>query len=411
MARLQPIESSSQDFTMAPTHRVKTRLVRTGKAPRYDGGSAVNPPLVRASTVTFDSAVHQREMRAKRTTERLFTYGARGTPTTFALEDAVSELEGAHRTRLFPTGLAAIAMTLVCYLRPGDHVLITDSVYQPVRHLARQFLEPYGIEYSFFAADGRDAEEKMRPNTRLVYVESPGSLVYEMCDLPAIATMAHARGALVAADNTWGSGYLYRPLSLGADISIIAATKYLSGHSDVMLGAVSTTQAAWPRLAERCDAFGMTVSPDDAWLVLRGIRSLAARLEMHQRHALRVAQWLGQQPAVIRVFCPALPSHPGHALWQRDCTGTNGLISMELHPGTTQDAVDRFIDSLQEFGLGASWGGYESLVSQANMAEARSVDNWSGRGPVLRLHIGLEDPEDLVADLQRGLAQAGLQPT
>ncbi|WP_026639578.1 cystathionine beta-lyase [Bordetella petrii] len=391
---------------MSRTQGIKTRLASVGKTPAYDGGTAVNPPVVRASTVVFRNAAHQRQARERRGQDRLFTYGARGTPTTFALEDAVCELEGAYRARLFPTGLAAIAMTLVSYLRPGDHVLISDSAYQPVRQLARQFLEPYGIEYSFFAADGSDAEDGMRPNTRMLYAECPGSLVYEMCDLPALAAMAHARGAWVAADNTWGSGCQYRPLALGADISVMAATKYLSGHSDVMMGTVATTEAAWKPLAQRCDAFGITVSPDDAWLVLRGVRSLIPRLAMHERHALQVAQWLASQPGVATVFCPALPSHPGHDLWQRDCQGTNGLVSIELARTTSQANVDRFIDSLQLFGIGASWGGHESLVTQAHMSETRSVTDWSKRGPVVRLHIGLEDPQDLIDDLAQALQAA-----
>lgn len=388
-----------------PLH-VNTRLSHLGKAPAYAGGSAVNPPIVRASTVVFDNTAHQRETRARRGQERIFSYGARGTPTSFALEDAVGELEGAHRTRLLPTGLAAIGMALLSYLKPGDHVLVTDSAYQPVRHLAQQFLQPYGIEYSFFAADGSDAEAKMRPNTRMLYAECPGSLVYEMCDLPALAAMAHARGALVVVDNTWGSGMQYRPLALGADVSIMAATKYLSGHSDVMMGTVATTRAAWEPLAARCDAFGMTVSPDDAWLVLRGLRTLSARLRMHEEHALQVARWLASHPAVRTVFCPALPSHPGHALWQRDCEGTNGLLSFELAPGTAPAAVDALIDGLRLFGLGASWGGYESLVTPAHMAQARSVTDWSARGPVVRLHIGLEDPRDLIADLDQAFGSS-----
>lgn len=381
---------------------IKTRLLHAGKAPAWKGGTAVNPPLVRASTVLFDDTAHQRDMRGRRGSERIFSYGARGTPTTFALEDVVSELEGAYRTKLFPTGLAAIGMTLLAYLKPGDHVLMSDSVYEPARALVDSFLAPYGIGCTFFAADGSDLEPKFQPNTRLVYAECPGSLVYEMCDLPRIVALAHARGALVAADNTWGSGLQYRPLALGADISLMAATKYLSGHSDVMMGTVATTEAAWAPLAERSDAFGMTVSPDDAWLVMRGTRTLAARLRLHEAHALEVAAWLQQQPAVANVFCPALPTHPGHAIWQRDCIGTNGLLSIELQQGIETAQVDAFIDSLKVFGLGASWGGYESLVTAPNMRRARSVTDWSARGAVVRLHIGLEDPADLIADLTRG---------
>lgn len=387
-----------------PAGGLQTRLVHAGKDTQAPGGHAVNPPLVRASTVLFQDTAEQREMRARRGSERIFTYGARGTPTTFALEDAVSELEGAWRTRLFPSGLAAIGFTLLAYLKPGDHVLMSDSVYEPARALTQSFLQPYGIRVTFFAADGSDLEQRWEDGTRMVYVECPGSLVYEMCDLPAIARFAHARGALVAADNTWGCGVLYRPLALGADISVTAATKYLCGHSDVVMGTVSTTQAVWQPLQERCEAFGMTTSPDDAWLVLRGMRSLAARLRMHEQHALHVAQWLGQRKEVRTVFCPALPSHPGHALWKRDCTGTNGLLSFELQAGTAGASVDRLIDGLSLFGLGASWGGYESLVTGADMQRARSVTDWSQRGPVVRLHIGLEDPADLIADLERAMA-------
>jgi cystathionine beta-lyase len=381
-----------------------TRLVHAGKQPVFEGGRPVNPPVVRASTVLFDSTAHQREMRQRRGEERVFTYGARGNPTNYALEDLVSELEGAYRTRLFPTGLAAIAMTLLAYLKPGDHVLMSDSVYEPARKLVDSFLTPYNIRCTFFAADGSDVEEKMEAGTRMVYTECPGSLVYEMCDLPRLAAIAHARGALLVADNTWGSGHQYRPLALGADVSVMAATKYLSGHSDVMMGTVATTQAAWQALNERSDAFGMTVSPDDAYLVLRGARSMAARLALHEIHALKVAAWLQARSEVATVFCPALPGDPGHALWQRDCKGTNGLLSFELQQEFDQAAAERLIDGLRLFGLGASWGGYESLVTLANLRNARSVTDWSGRGQIIRLHIGLEDPADLLADLQQGFA-------
>lgn len=400
----------SDDAHDRPPRGLQTRLVEQGRTQSYPGGRPVNAPLVRASTVLFRDTQEQAQMRERRGGERLFTYGARGTPTAFALEDMVSELEGAYRTRLFPSGLAAVGMTLLAYLKPGDGVLMADCVYEPARQLADSFLKPYGIECTFFAADGSDIESRWKPNTRMVYAECPGSLVYEMCDLPRLARLAHERGALLAADNTWGSGVLYRPLALGADISIIAATKYLSGHSDVMMGTVATTRDAWQPLQDRADAFGMTVSPDDAWLVLRGIRTLAARLEMHERHALKVAQWLQARPEVARVFCPALPGDPGHALWRRDCGGTNGLLSFEFQPGTSQADANRFIDALRLFGLGASWGGYESLVTAANMARTRSVADWRGRGPVVRLHIGLEEPAELIEDLAAALDSLARRP-
>jgi cystathionine beta-lyase len=273
-----------------------------------------------------------------------------------------------------------------------------------VRHLTEQFLRPYGIESSFCAADASDIESRLRPATRLIYLECPGSLVYEMCDLPRVAALARQRGILVAADNTWGSGLLYRPLTLGADISIIAATKYLGGHSDVMLGTATTTQDAWLPLQKRCDAFGVSVSPDDAWLVLRGVRTLKARLALHEAQALRVAHWLQGRPAVKTVFCPALADHPGHALWRRDFSGTNGLLSFELQEGHQQADADRFVEALRLFAIGSSWGGYESLVMPQNVAKARTVADWSGRGPVIRIHVGLEDVEDLLHDLEGGFA-------
>ena len=396
--------SHASSHNDAPAQALETRLAHTGKQSLHTGGKPVNPPLVRAGIAHVGHAVKHHGARARRGDERVFSYGARGTPTTFALEDAVSELEGGFRTRLFPTGLAAIGMVLLSYLKPGDHVLMSDSVYEPARNLVHSFLDPYGIRCTFFAADGSGVEERFEPNTRLVYAECPGSLVYEMCDLPRLAGLAHARGALLAADNTWGSGVQYRPLALGADISLMAATKYLSGHSDVMMGTVATTREAWQPLNERCDAFGMTVSPDDAWLVLRGTRSMAARLAVHESGALKVAAWLQARSEVASVFCPALSSHPGHAIWQRDCKGTNGLLSFELQQGFDQAAAERLIDGLRLFGLGASWGGYESLVTLANLRNARSVTDWSGRGQIIRLHIGLEDPADLLADLQQGFA-------
>ncbi len=389
------------------SHSALTALIHTGKQATAAGGHPVNPPVVRGSTVLFDSVAQMRDARARRGDERLFTYGARGTPTAFALEDAVCALEGGYRTRLFPTGLAAIAMTLLAYLRPGDHVLMADCVYEPVRHLANTFLASHGIRATFYAADGSDIETRIEPATRMIYAECPGSLVYEMCDLRRLSALATARGMLLVADNTWGSGHQYKPLALGADVSVMAATKYLSGHSDVMMGTATATRDAWQPLSTLADSFGMTVSPDDAYLVLRGIRSLAPRLAMHEANALAVADWLHTREEVATVFCPALPGHPGHRLWQRDCAGTNGLLSFELHDRAV-GAAERFIDSLRLFGIGASWGGFESLVNLADLRAARSVGDWSSRGAIVRLHIGLEDPRDLIADLARGFdAMAG----
>jgi cystathionine beta-lyase len=382
---------------------LRTRLIHGGRGPRSTGAHGVSPPLVRLSTVLFDNLAQMRDARARRDQQRVLSYGARGNPTAFALEDLITDLEGGYRTKLFATGLAAAAQMFLAYLRPGDHVLITDGVYGPVRRLARDFLQPFGIEVDYFRADGSGLEQAFKANTRMVYAESPSSLLYEMLDLPAIAVLCKPRNVLLAVDNTWGSGYLYRPLALGADISIMALTKYVAGHSDVMMGSVCTTEAAFSALSRMSDTFGNTVSPDDAWLVLRGARTLASRLEVHERQGLEIAQWLLTRAEVARVFHPALPEHPGHGLWRRDYSGSNGLLSFEFaHPAS--NVAETFVDALQVFGLGASWGGYESLVTLGEIADRHfSVDV---KGGVVRLHIGLEDVDSLKADLQRGFAIA-----
>ena len=382
--------------------RVRTRLVHAARGGKGSGVRGVNPPVSRMSTVLFDSLHEMRDARKRRDTARVLSYGARGNPTAFELEDLVTELEGGYRTRLFGTGLAAVAQTFLAYLRPGDHVLITDAVYSPVRQVAEEFLAPFGIEYSFFAADGSGIQALLRANTKMVYAEVPGSLLYELCDLPAIAALCKPRGILLAVDNTYGSGYQYRPLTLGADISIMALTKYLCGHSDVVMGSVCTTQAVWQPLAVMTDTFGSTVSPDDAYLVLRGARTLAARLDVHQRQGLQVAHWLQGHPQVKRVFHPALPDHPSHALWKRDFTGSNGLLTFELVDSDPL-LLERFIDGLQLFGLGASWGGFESLVIVASVKDRVNAED-KALNPLLRLHVGLEDVGALIEDLERGFA-------
>lgn len=376
-----------------------TQLLRAGRPHR----GWVNTPVTRASTYVFDNVQTWRETRAKREDERLRSYGARGTDSTHALEDALIVLEGGDRAQLYSTGQAAIATVMMAYLKPGDHVLITDAVYEPVRRFCLAHLARLGIDYEYYLPDGSDLAQRIRPQTRMIYAECPGSLVYEMMDLPAVAALAHSHDCLLAVDNTWGAGLLYRPLELGADISIIAATKYLGGHADVMMGAVVCKAEVWPALQRASIDFGQTVGADDAYLVLRGIRSLAPRLAMHQQHAMTVATWLQAQPEVAAVLCPALPGDPNHALWQRDCHGTNGLLSIEFAPGISAAATERMVDALALFGLGASWGGFESLVVPANLLNARTLTDWSTRGAILRLHIGLEDPQDLIADLAQGM--------
>ncbi|RMR49589.1 Cystathionine beta-lyase [Pseudomonas syringae pv. syringae] len=379
--------------------RAHTALSQRGRSAGSGPGIAVNPPVVRLSTVLFDSLESLRQAEIRTTgPERSLTYGANGNPTAFALQDLISELEGAHGTCLYPTGLAAVAQMFQSFLRPGDHVLITESVYGPVRRLAKTMLTAFDIQFDFYAADGSNVESLIKANTRMIYAEVPGSLTFDMCDLPALSQLCKARNLLLAVDNSWGSGVLYKPLALGADISLMALTKYVAGHSDVMMGSVSTTEAHWHTLKTMNTAVGNTVSPDDAYLVLRGARSLAARMAMHERHALQIAQWLQAQPQVARVLYPALPDDPGHAIWKRDFHGCNGLLSFEFNTADRQ-VLDRFTGALKLFGIGYSWGGFESLITEV---EQHGPER--GAGPMLRLQVGLESPEDLIADLRNGFA-------
>ncbi len=382
---------------MEKSYRSATRLLRAGRP--HSGW--VNTPVTRASTYVFDSVAAWRDTRARRDQERLPSYGARGTDSTHALEDALVELEQGFRAKLFPTGQAAIATVLLAYLRAGDHVLVTDAVYEPVRRFCAEHLSRLGIECSYYSPDGSGVERLLRPNTRMIYAESPGSLTYEMPDLSRLAALAHAHDCWLAVDNTWASGLLCQPLSLGADISILAATKYLGGHADVMMGAVVTNPRAWRPLDRASIDFGQTVGADDAFLVLRGMRSLPLRMAQHARSALRVAEWLQGRAEVARVLCPALSDDPFHAVWLRECSGTNGLLTLAFAAPITDADMERAIDALRLFGIGASWGGFESLVIPMQLRNARSLSASQPHGPMLRLHIGLEDPEDLIADLDQ----------
>jgi cystathionine beta-lyase len=358
---------------------------------------------MRASTIIFDSISTWRDARKRRETERLLSYGARGTETAFALEELITELESGYRAQLFPTGLAAIAVTLMSYAHAGGHVLFADSIYEPVRKIAKSFLMPNNISYDFFKTDGSDFEAKLRPETQLIFAESPGSLLYEILDLPKLCRIARARNIPVAVDNTWGSAWLYNPLELGADVSIIAATKYLSGHSDVMMGIMIASESAWEKIGSLPEAMGQVSSPDDVSLVLRGMRTLATRLAAHGQSAMTVARWLQERTEVKKVYFPGLEEHPRHDLFKRDCKGTNGLLTIELKSQYTHEDVETFIDALELFGIGASWGGFESLVLPANVQGARSATDWSQHGQFIRLHIGLEDINDLLSDLEQGL--------
>lgn len=372
-----------------------TALARLG---RPHAGWA-NMPVVRGSTYLFESLDHMRETRVRRDTERVLSYGARGNETVFALEDAITELEGGYRTKLFPTGLAAIAVALLAHLRAGDHLLISEGVYEPMRRLCRTQLERYGIESSFFDLDDGDWQRHLRPNTRMLYVETPSSLLYDMADLPGITALCRERGILTCADNTWGSCLSYRPLALGCDISVVAVTKYLGGHSDVMMGSVTAQQPVFEAIDDASVNLGQTVSADDAFLVLRGLRTLELRLQRHAASALEVATWLAQQRGVRNVMHPALPSDPNHTLWKRDALGSNGLLTIEFDPKISTASIEAGIDRLSQFGIGSSWGGYESLVLPVDIARTRLAAQQPPPGYLLRIHIGLEDPADLIKDL------------
>ncbi|MDB5954838.1 cystathionine beta-lyase [Ramlibacter sp.] len=384
-----------------------TRLLHAGAPPLRAGSGPVNVPVVRTSTVRFESVAALEDHHHRRADgERIASYGRHGLDTHRALEDAVTQLEGGHRAFLAPSGLSAITLVLLGLLSQGEHALVADGVYAPVRRVEQTLLKRLGITLEFFSPARADLAARIRPNTRLVYLESPSSLLFEVLDLPALAAVARAHGVPVATDNTWSGGWFHQPLKLGANISIQAATKYIAGHSDVMQGIVVVDSPALARrIASAHEALGLTVGADDAYLALRGLRTLPVRLTQHQRHALQVAQWLQAHPAVERVFYPALPDDPGHALWKRDFTGASGLVSFAFRDADATRAR-RFVDTLQHFAIGASWGGYESLAHLAAPERLREHGCWQGSQPVVRLHVGLEDPGDLIADLGQAFAHS-----
>ncbi|SAK80940.1 cystathionine beta-lyase [Caballeronia pedi] len=384
-------------------HAPSTRVLHAGLGTFDDGAAPVNVPVVRTSTVRFASAAdYERLHRLRHDGENVATYGRHGTATHRALEAAIGELEGAAHVLLAPSGLSAITLTFLALLAPGDHVLIQDSVYGPVRERIEPLLARLGIEATYFAAQDGPPRHALRANTRLVYVESPGSFLYEIIDLPAFGAFAREHGLIVAADNTWSAGWLHQPLAYGAHVSIQATTKYAGGHSDLMQGAVSTNEAALAqRLRDTHEALGLSVGADDAYLALRGIRTIGVRLAQHARHALAVAQYLQGENAVARVFHPALPDDPNHALWQRDFRGANGLVSFAFMPRHDVTHARAFVDALRLFSHGASWGGFESLALVAPAARLRAHSDFASDAPVVRLHVGLEHPSDLIDDLRR----------
>jgi cystathionine beta-lyase len=378
---------------------IDTSLVTAGRDTAAQKGF-VNPPVVRGSTVLYPTAGDLHAHRGE------YSYGRHGTPTTKALQQALVALEGpaCAGVALAPSGVAAITTSLLAVLNAGDHLLVCDNAYRPTRLFCDGLLKRYGIETSYFdPLIGAGIASLFRDNTRAVMVEAPGSQSFEMTDIPAIAAVAHARGALVIDDNTWATPLYHRSLDQGVDISIQAATKYIGGHSDIMFGTIAANAKAWPLVNEAVRALGVCAGPDDVFLALRGLRTLSVRLAHHQRSGLEMARWLAARPEVQRVLHPALETDPGHAIWKRDFTGASGLFSIVLQPAP-QKAVDALLDTVQLFGMGYSWGGFESLVIPFDCASYRTATQWNPGGPALRLHIGLESVDDLKADLERGLA-------
>jgi cystathionine beta-lyase len=378
-----------------------TMLAHLGRdAKRFEG--AVNTPIIRASTILAPTVAAFEAAHSRRFTSPY--YGRYGTATNKALEQAVAQLEGGYRCIALPSGLAAITAALLGFLKSGDHLLMVDTVYGPTRRFCDEVLPRHGVGTTYYDPHiGSGIDPLIRPETRVVYCEAPGSLTFEMQDIPAIAEAAHRRGAVVLADNTWGTPYHFPSFARGVDVSIHAATKYIAGHSDVMLGLVVTNEACWEPVREAVAAYGFAASPDDCYLGLRGLRTLGVRLQRHQASAHTLANWLAARPEVARVAYPALPGDPGHSLWKRDFSGACGLFAIEFTP-VPKAAADAFIDALELFGIGASWGGYESLAVPVRAEKLRTATKLPNSGPMVRLHVGLEDPDELIVDLEQGLA-------
>jgi cystathionine beta-lyase len=410
-ASAEPAAPAASAEPAAPL-REATRLAHLGNDPHRHHG-IVNPPVYHASTILYpDYEAYKRRYDGDRRYTSV-TYGLNGTPTTFALADAVAAIEGGHKAVAVSSGLAAIALALCAFTKGGDHLLVTDTAYGPTRTFCDKVLTRYGVETTYYdPLAGAGIVKLFRPNTRAVFLEAPGSLTFEMQDIPAIAQAARARGALTVLDNTWASPLFFKPFAHGVDVSVQAGTKYISGHSDVMLGTITVdTEAHFRQVKDTVGQFGDCPGPDDCYLALRGLRTLAVRLKRHEASALHVARWLQDRPEVKRVLYPALPGDPGHALWKRDFLGASGLFGVVLHTAD-EAAAARFIDALKLFQIGASWGGYESLVIPAwpggtggdgeRSGQMRTATRWTEPGFLIRLHVGLEDPGDLIEDLRRG---------
>lgn len=383
----------------------KTKLINAGRKKQWTNGT-VNPPIQRGSTVVFDTVAEKHHAMVNRTKQTLF-YGRRGTNTHFAFQDAMVTLEGGAGCALYPCGAAAISNTILSFVQSGDHILMVDTCYEPTRDFCEKILKKFNIETTYYdPLIGEDIRDLIRPNTRVLFTESPGSITMEVQDIPTLAKIAHESDIIVMLDNTWGAGLHFSPFEHGVDISIQAATKYIVGHSDVMLGTAVANEKYWDQLREQSYLMGQCVSPDDAYTGLRGLRTLDVRMKQHEKNSLAIAKWLANRPEVDHVRHPGLESCPGHEFFARDFTGGNGLFSFVLKSSYPR-ATTALLDSMHHFRMGYSWGGFESLIlanEPKSFDSLRTVANPHFAGTLIRVHVGLEDVEDLIADLEQGFA-------
>ena len=381
-----------------------TKLITAGRDKKWTNG-VVNPPVQRASTVVFNTVEEKRKATVNRANKTLF-YGRRGTTTHFAFQDAMVEVEGGAGCALYPCGTAAISNAILSFVETGDHILMVDTCYEPTRDFCDTIMKKMGVETTYYEPTiGEGIQDLIKPNTKVLFTESPGSVTMEVQDIPTLARIAHEHDIIVMLDNTWAAGVNFSPFDFGVDISIQAATKYIVGHSDVMLGTAVANEKCWDQLREQSYLMGQCVSPDDAYLGLRGIRTLDVRLRQHAESSLKVAKWLETRPEVDHVRHPALESCPGHEFFKRDFTGGNGLFSFVLKNSNPQ-ATTALLDGMTHFSMGYSWGGFESLIlanEPSSFNSLRTVANPNFEGTLIRVHIGLEDVDDLIADLEAGL--------
>ena len=379
-----------------------TKIAHKGRDPESNHG-IINPPVYHASTIAWGSVAEMKRRRAQRWEPGVYTYGRHGTPTHDALEEAFAAVSGGYRSVAVSSGLAAINAAMLAFLEQGDHVLMVDSVYGPARNFCDNVVGRFGVETTYYdPAIGAGIGNLIRDNTRIVYVEAPGSLTFEMQDIPAIAEEAHRAGCVVIMDDTWSSGVYFKPFEHGVDVSALAATKYVVGHSDVMMGLITTTEECWDRVRPSAAVLGANSGPDDVYLTLRGLRTIKVRLARHQETGFILARWLEARPEVDRVLHPGLPGFPGHDLWKRDFTGASGLFSFVLKGGYSEERINAMLDGMRFYAMGASWGGFESLIIPVDPSSNRTATEWKGPGQLIRIHAGLEDPEDLIADLEAG---------